>query len=109
MPGYTINRRCKRLFEFEYADDKLQSLICFSCARVLPCDESDRARPVRWRRVLLNGKFCGSMDRESTEKAIGLETYRRNYVPAQDSDPYKDAARVELERQLRAWTVSIPF
>ena len=109
MLGHTINRRCERLFDFEYTDDKLQSLICFSCARVLPHDQSDRARPVRWRKAYENGKFCGRMDREATENSIGFETYCLNYVPGTHRDPQQDAPRRELVRQLRAWKMSVPF
>ena len=108
MVGHTLNRRCERLFERQYADDKLQSLVCFSCARVLPCDGSDRARPVRWRRVFKDGKLCG-MDRRAADKTVGFDTYVGKYVPAATGDAEDDAGRHELLRQLASWSVVVPF
>ena len=108
MVGHTLNRRCERLFHQQFTDDKLQSLVCFACARVLPYDESDNARPINWRRVFRNGNLCG-MDKHATEKTIALKTYCDKYVPAATGDAANDACRAELLRQLKSWTARVPF
>jgi hypothetical protein len=108
MVGHTLSRRCERLFQQQYTDEKLQSLVCFSCARVLPYDESDRARPVRWHQAFKDGKLCG-MDRRATLATIGFNAYQAKYVPAATGDVEGDACRIELLRQLKSWTALVPF
>ena len=90
LSTYSIDRRCLRNFSEFLADENVNALICFSCARRFPYLSSRSVNDIEWVRLTssvtttgqqpeqVEHRFCG-MTASQTESIFGLQTYIGRY------------------------------
>ena len=79
LASHAIDRR--RIYEYSIhlGDDKLDSLICFSCARRFPHVSTLLRNEVHWRTLTQNQSSFFGMGATMLEKLLGFNTYLLEY------------------------------
>ena len=102
--GHTVSRRCLDDFYMQFTDERIFSLVCFSCARVLVYDAGDAASPIRLRQAFSYDEL-GSlrfMGHEWAVHRLRLDTYIEYYTDIGFVD------EAERDAVLAAWSVDVP-
>jgi hypothetical protein len=101
--GPTVNRRCVEEFYAQFCDEKIESLICFSCSQVFVRDEADTACSIQYRHAVPD-RFLGLSAElaDKALKALSRSVYDARYTKTGFVDDEDKAAA------LRGWTVAVP-
>ena len=80
LASYSVDRRCLYAYTTSLADDKLDSLICFACARRFPYVSSFRRNEINWIYLQQQNSLFMGMGATTLENILGFRTYLKNMV-----------------------------
>ena len=103
--GYTVNRLCIDNFYEQYQDEKIRSLICFSCAQVFVEDRNDTASSIRYYDAL-EPYFLQSQTRYKVA-GQALQALKREVFDARYTN-VGYTSEGDRDDALRGWTVGVP-
>ena len=79
LASYSVDRRCLYAYITSLADDKIDSLVCFACARRFPYVSSFRRNEINWKSPKEKDCFFLGMDAATLENILGFRTYLKKY------------------------------
>ena len=104
LASYAIDRRCMYAYMQGLADDKVDSLICFCCARRFPYVSSFRGNLIRWHQPWNYEHAFQFLDAKCTESFLGYATYLSRYGMCQGTGQPNLRARPE---EFEDWLVTV--